>query len=469
MNNIELMTNYFLGKMRRLFFMAYPESENDYKKSRNYYIVGDTAAQTIAQLSGGTFLVALMEVLGISDGNMGIISSFATFAGLTQLLSIKLSAILTKNKLFVCVTALQKLWLSFIFFIPLLNLSTTAARILMIVCYCFVQVCAQLGSPATVDWIANLVPAKLRGSYFALKDSIAVFFMVSVMLVMGIVVDKMKQTNINQALVLLGIIIAILGVINVMAFAKMKEPKMACLTPEGLEMMGGLAKKSVPFANRHKDIKFIPEIQEAFRTQKFRKLLNFNCLWTTAFYISSPFNSSFQIKDLQLPYTYIMIMTFATNMLRVALSPKAGKIADKIGITKVLSWAYMSMAGYFLIMALSTVNNAYITCIFSYTASSLGWVFIGIGMLAIQLEFLKEEKRIVQYSLLCVLSGLYGFLVSVVGGKLVDFLQVNPITIGGYTLFAQQFTNVIGFLFVIGTIIYLKKKVEPLMLQSEQQ
>ena len=69
MNNLVFMTNFFFGKMRRVFFMSYPENKQDYKKSRVYYTVADSAAQTIVQLAGGTFLVALMEALGISDGN----------------------------------------------------------------------------------------------------------------------------------------------------------------------------------------------------------------------------------------------------------------------------------------------------------------------------------------------------------------------------------------------------------------
>ena len=79
----------------------------------------------------------------------------------------------------------------------------------------------------------------------------------------------------------------------------------------------------------------------------------------------------------------------------------------------------------------------------------------------IQLDFLEEDKRITQYSLLSMLSGLYGFLVSIIGGKIIDFLQTRQWSIGGHTLFAQQFTNALGFVFIIITILYLKLRIQP--------
>lgn len=461
MNNVVLMTNFFLGKMRRMFFMAYPETKRDYKKSRICYTIGDTAAQTIAQLSGGTFLVALMEALDISDGNMGIISSFGSLAAIAQLISIKLSGRFQKNKLFICFTVLQKLWLSFIFFIPLMKMSPSAGRTLMIICYCFAQICIQVGTPATVDWIASLIPSKLRGRYFSIKDSVAVFVVVTVMLIMGILIDVLKAEHLHTAFIILGVSTGVLAAVNVIAFARMKEPKAALMDERGKEMIGTLSKKNAAYQIKRKEVNILQELKIAFQTKKFCQLLLFNCLWLTAFYIASPFNSSFQIKDLSLPYTFIMVISFITSLLRIYLTPKAGKLADRLGMARVMSWAFIAMGGHYLIMSLTTAATAYVMAVLAALCSSLGWVFIGIGMLGIQLDFLEEDKRIIQYSLLSILSGLYGFFISIVGGKIIDFLQARQWSIGGHPLYAQQFTNALGFLFIIITILYLKRKIQP--------
>lgn len=53
------------------------------------------------------------------------------------------------------------------------------------------------------------------------------------------------------------------------------------------------------------------EIKEAFRSSDFRKAFFTNLLWLTAFYTSSPFNTSYQIKELNLPFTFIMLVGFS--------------------------------------------------------------------------------------------------------------------------------------------------------------
>ena len=455
MNNVVLMTNYVMGKMRRIYFMSLPENRHDYKKSRVCYTVGDSAAQTIVQLAGGTFLVMLMEVLGISDGNMGIVASISSLAAIANLISMKLSAKLEKNKLFVCVTVMQKFWLAFMFFIPLMSISSGMKRVLMVACYCLAQVSIQLGTPATVDWVASLIPSKLRGRYYATKDSIAVFVVVTVMLLMGIFIDIIKEVNINIGFIVLGTVIALLALINVVSFSKMKEPKVSAMDNSGKEIHGSLVKKSRGGAYQKQDISIIREAKEALKNKGFRKILWLNFLWLTAFYSASPFNSSYQIKDLSLPYTYIMILSFATSMLRIYLTPKAGKLADKLGMAKVMRWALTAMGLHYTMLSLSRPSNAYAMAAMASTFSALGWTFVGIGMLGIQLEYLDEKKRIVQYAFLAMMSGVYGFLVSFVAGRLIDMLQGIELSIGSYKVYAQQITNLNGVVFVVITILYL--------------
>ena len=80
MSKLILDFNWLLGHLRRIYFMALPENEEDYEKSRGYYIAGDSATQTIAQLAGGTFLVSLMLSVNIPDATIGSSHSMASFA-----------------------------------------------------------------------------------------------------------------------------------------------------------------------------------------------------------------------------------------------------------------------------------------------------------------------------------------------------------------------------------------------------
>ena len=115
MERLLLDMHWFLGRFRRIYFMALPENEADYEKSRRRYIVGDAAAQTIAQLAGGTFLVSLMLSVGFSDAQAGVLTSVASLAAIFQLFTMRKVSHLHKRKLFVCLMTLQKLYLALIF------------------------------------------------------------------------------------------------------------------------------------------------------------------------------------------------------------------------------------------------------------------------------------------------------------------------------------------------------------------
>lgn len=110
-----------------------------------------------------------------------------------------------------------------------------------------------------------------------------------------------------------------------------------------------------------------------------------------------------------------------------------------------------------LFTAFSTPANAVPMHIVSAIGNAAAWGFIGTGMLGIRLKCLKEERRIPQLALLAVISGLFGFLLTVVMGKFVDWLQVY--IADGNTIFtyAQQLTNILGVAAIGITIIYMRK------------
>ncbi|MDF2907368.1 MAG: major facilitator superfamily 1, partial [Herbinix sp.] len=160
-NNLSYMHRYMMGQLRRIYFMALPESKQDLKNSRIYYTTADSAAQTIIQLSGGTFLATLMSHSGISDANIGIITSLISFAALTQLFLINYLKQIKKYKFLVTVTALQRLLFAVLYFIPMFMVRDSVKAFLIVVLYFIGQVFVQIGTPASQDWIASLVPSRL--------------------------------------------------------------------------------------------------------------------------------------------------------------------------------------------------------------------------------------------------------------------------------------------------------------------
>lgn len=202
------------------------------------------------------------------------------------------------------------------------------------------------------------------------------------------------------------------------------------------------------------------EMKDAFKKADFRMAFTLTLLWQTAFYCATPFNSSYQLEELGMPFTFIMVMGFVCNMLRIAITPLMGRLGDRHGMAFLYKYSLIGILLYFIFFAMAVPSNAYPMVILGTVSSALGWSFAGIGLFGVQLELLEEGKRDIQLSILLALSGAYGFLVSFASGCLLDFLQRVLAALPGQRLYAQQFTNILGAGFLLITILYLKCRVQ---------
>lgn len=460
MADIRLLGKYFLGRLRRIYFMALPESKADLKKSRVCYTIGDSAVQTIGNLTAGTIFASLMTNIGVSDANIGVIISLASLAAVSQLLTMGLTNRLKKYKLLVCFTASARILLSFIFFIPLLPITDAQKMWLLIGCFLTAQVCAQIGGPAASDWIASLVPAKLRGRYLSIKDSSVVLSVSVALLIAGGILDFFKSRNIIIAFIIIGIIIFLLVVISTTAFSCMKEPRLADTDALGREMHGHLAKKNNAEQNSGRHISLPAELKAALLSPKFRAVFFLNIMWMNCAYISAQFNASYQIKELNLSYTFLMVIGFISNLLRIYITPKIGRYGDYYGMARVLKYFILTLGIQYLLLAFTVPGNAYIMTVILSPVGAVAYSFIGIGLFGIQLDLINRERRMIQLTLVSSLGGLYGFAVCALGGRLLDYFQNNPLVLFGHSLYAQQVLNVLGFTMTVLTFLYIKLVVQ---------
>lgn len=449
--------------------MAIPENKQEYKMSRAYFTIGDSAVQTIVQLAGGTFLVALLSHVGVSDANIGVITSLASLAALSQLLTLNLTKSLKKFKFFVFIIAQFRFLLAFIYFVPFLPMSNQKQVWVVVGFYLAAQIFVQIGTPATQDWIASLVPSRLRGKYFSIKDTVAIFITSFTMLLAGVVLDFYKKRNIEDGFLIVGSIIFVLVIIHIFSITMMKEPKLSLLNKDGKEMHGTLAKKAKKEVVLEKPTSQLLEYKKAFESKRFRKVIVLNLLWMTSFYIACPFIATYQIKELNLPYTFLMLVNFGSCLFRMFLTLRMGKLGDRYGMARMLKYAFAALGIQYLILVLTVPGNAYGMTIIGALFSAAAWSFIGIGMFGIQLELLDRDKRITQLTLVSSISGVFGFFISWVGGNILEALQKMKISIGGVPVYAQQVLLIIGFFMIIVTFLYTKYGIQSQKAENNRQ
>jgi MFS family permease len=242
----------------------------------------------------------------------------------------------------------------------------------------------------------------------------------------------------------------------------MKEPKLSYTNEDGKELHGRLARKAKDF-EKNQDIEvqsIVSEIKDAFQDRKFRRVFILQSIYVTGLFICNPFNASYQINQLALPYTFIMLIGFIANLYRIYIAPKLGRLADKYGMAKVLKYALFALGLNLLTMAFTVPGNAYPMHVLGSFLSSTAWAFVGIGLFGVQLDFFRSEKRMIWLTILSALSGFMGFIVSIIGGNILDYLQSKDLSIFGIGIYPQQVLNVIGFTIMVLAVLYIKFFIE---------
>lgn len=87
----------------------------------------------------------------------------------------------------------------------------------------------------------------------------------------------------------------------------------------------------------------------------------------------------------------------------------------------------------------------------------------------IQPEFVDKNKRMIQLALMSSISGLYGFVISLIGGQLLDYIQNVELTLFGAPIYAQQILNILGVVLVLITFLYTRYSIEPIKIERDTE
>ena len=155
--------------------MEYHDFEaKEYKVSRVAYIAYCAFEYFAAILISGSFLAKLLSHIGLSDSEIGIVSSFISFAFLFQLMSIMFAGKIKNTKLasLVCMSVAQLLFMA-MFLIPSFGLSQSAGSLLAKGFILLAYLSQYFISVFIAKWANSYVHPDNRGKFSAVKELIS--------------------------------------------------------------------------------------------------------------------------------------------------------------------------------------------------------------------------------------------------------------------------------------------------------
>lgn len=381
-------------------------SVEDYEKSRLMAIFEGVSARIIFGFTTGAFLTGYLKYIGADDKLCGQIAAIPVLAGIIQFFSpLVLEKLNRRKPLVTWFNALHRIMLVLLVFIPLLPM-TMNSRLMMVGALYFVShLMVNMVSPATVTMMISLVPQGMRGRYFGNREIYLIFTSSVLNIVMGWVMDSFELQNkpYQGYMVMYGVALLAM-LLNLFSYLKMKEPPLT------------IPKSEIKFKNL-----FLLPLQE----RKFRKIIVLFFIWGLSLNFSSPFFSVYMVSQLKLSYTFITICGLL-NALSYVISVRLwGKAADRKSFTYTamitLSMLGLTHAGWFFVASGSILE--YPLVILLHICSGISWAGINISLLNIPYEYTPDEGKTVYLGFNAALSGLVGFISSMIASWMVGKMQ----------------------------------------------
>ncbi len=379
-------------------------TDDNLELSRRRFVLEGCLANAIFTLTSGAFLVGYASYLGANEQFNGIIMALPLLANIIQMFSpLVLEKLPRRRPLIVALCLFYRTLLCLMMFIPFVT-DSKPARLLILGSMYFLAYCASgFLTPASASWIISLVPEKLRGRYFGLRDMCILASAAVVSLVMGRILDLFKLHNQDYlGFVVVFSVALIITLFNVLTLKRIKEPEVK------------------PY-DQTLDIKRLISIP--LRDKQFRKVVLLNILWNLSVQFSLPFFSVYMVNGLKLSYTYIMVIGIILSCVQSYSARIWGRISEKrsweftvvasmtvLGIVHV-TWSFINHSTYFLIIP------------FVQVLAGIGWAGVNLSLFNIQFKYAPQEGRTVFVGFNAALAGAAGFFSALMGSVVVGALS----------------------------------------------
>lgn len=412
-----------------------------YKLSRFMYILEAAFEYFISLMVAGAYLAKLTTEIGMSDAMTGIIGSLGSLASCFQIMAIFLFANRNVKKPLSVLYPLARLGFVFLYIIPFLNIPSGVKTTIFVIALFAGRLITHAVNSSKINWFMSLVDDNKRGDFTANKEIVSLLGGMVFSFAMGKGVDWLEAAgNTRGAFILCGVTIFVLTVLHTATLLVAKEKPVS-------------PKENIPMR------KLLPELA---KDTTVLKVILVSVLWTVATHITTPFESTYRIKELGFSMTFISAATMVYSIVRVLFSKPLGRYADRHTFTKMLNFCFTAALISFLINVFTVPANGTPMYILNNIFYGIGMAGINSGNINLIYEHVSKEKRVCALAMKDAVVGVIGFVSTLLASRLVDRIQTNGNRFLGIPVYAQQVTAAITVLIIAGILVYLNTTIKKL-------
>jgi MFS family permease len=414
-------------------------NSKDYKRSRSAYCLESAFEYFVALLVADAFLAKLLSELGLSDGTIGIIASFISFAFLFQLCAIFMVQRITNTKRTAILfhTVSQLLFMS-LYLIPFLPFAQAYKQIIVIVCILFAYFGNYCVTSIIYKWGNSYVDPHKRASYSAGKEMISLVSGMVVTVTIGAVMDHFDATNNTAG----GFIFAAIAIFIFCAcdFVCLILIKNQIKTREELKL------ERVPMSE---------VMRNTLGNKNFRSIIYLQVLWNFAQYFIVGFLGTYRLSELCFTLGAVQIINLVGTAGRFFLSKPFGRYSDKRSYAKGIELALTIAVCAFAIGMFTSPTTRFL--IIGYTLLyNICLAGIHQNLNNITYSYVDSKYFVQASAIKNSIGGLCGFVAALLASRLLTSVQNNGNSVFGITVYGQQILFGVSLILAIAALVYTK-------------
>lgn len=413
-----------------------------YQRSRTAYILYALFEYFVGLLMADAFLAKLLSSVGFKDSEIGIISSFISLAFVFQMFSLLLAKKRgSKKTMIVVMTTVGQVLFLALYVLPFIGIDDNLRRALVYVLIIGAYMSKYLVSSFLFQWANSYVDPNRRGSYSATLEIVSLIGGIAFSLVMGAVFNWFEaEGNLMGGFWFLSIVILVCDILVFVSLMLIQREQ-----PEDTEE---ISRKKLG------DI-----LKNTFGNKNFRHIVVISTIWKAAMYFTAGFMGTFKTdtagNGLGLSMLLVQGIAIAGNVVRMVVAKPFGRYSDKrsfasgfylsmfIGVAAFLCNVFTTEATWFLVIGHTVL---YAVCLSGNSQNERNMLYSYVHV-----DYIAEAMAMQN----CI-SGVCGFLCSLLAGVILDAIQGAGNTFLGLPMLGQQLLGLISALLCGICIVYMR-------------
>jgi MFS family permease len=401
-------------------------SKDDIRASLKASTWDGVFASVFSNVTSGVLLTNFFLEMGASPTQIGILASIPMLSNLLQPIGAYFSE-RTQSRHLYCLWIYgisRSLWVGLAIAIFWIGKTHHASGLLISITLGIAlasSLLSALGSASWLSWLAALVPRRLRGRYFGLRNSAAnLTNLISVPLT-GVIVSRWRGGS-TEGYGLVLVLALIFGYIS-LGFQNF----MVDVNPQESFNSSSPTQPTLAVSAKQRDASATPDAlspQPTFwQDGNFLKFLLYFHLWTFSVNLSAPFFNVYMLDQLGLELNHVTLynsLAAGANLLMLILW---GKLADRIGNRPILLGVGIIFAVFPLLWLFTGLNPLSVWVLLPLLHCLSGGTSAAIELCTnnLQLEIAPHRHQSTYFGVAAAVAGISGALGTTAGGFFAQF------------------------------------------------